>query len=82
MEAFPSFDALSRLSPAVLAWAKPPCGGGSCHGGFGTGHDVALTGGGSLGPVLAVAFGAIPVLPVWVVGVEPITPVVIALQAL
>ena len=37
---------------------------------------------GALGPVLAVADGTIPVLPVWVVGVEPIRPVVMAVQPL
>ena len=37
---------------------------------------------GALGPMLAVAVGAIPVVPVWVVGVEPIRSVPMAVQPL
>ena len=49
MEEFPLFDALSWLSPAVLARAQHPAGGGSCNGGSGTGINVALTAGGGFG---------------------------------
>ena len=78
METFPVFE----TPLAVLALARPPSGGGSCNGGSGTGNNVALTGGGALGPVLAVAVGAIHVMPVWVVGVEPILSVLMAVQPL